>query len=175
MWHRSPDLGLAYGTRNDALIDQVFTIGRPVSTRIANEIKQSDHFPAIATYRLPPPPEGYTPTTGTVGFKNLTASAGEKWDNGRPTMVFELIGDLAHGYVEVRVTGGTAVEGVDFELIDDELHDNDLSSNRVIIKVLTKDGPEPDETLTLELVDPVNTVIDPDRAVAEATILANKR
>lgn len=175
MWQGSPDLDLAYGTRNDALIDQVWTYGKPVSTRIATEIKESDHYPAIATYALPFPSDGYGPVTGTVGFKNLTASAGEKWDNGRPTMVFELVGDLSHGYVEVRVAGGTAVEGVDFELIDDELHDNDFTRNRVILKVLTKDGPEPDETVTLELVNPVNTVIDPDRAQAEGTILANKK
>lgn len=174
MWQGSPDLDLPYGTHNDALIDQVFAEGRPQSTRIANEITESDHFPALASYLLPVK-DGWAPTTGTVGFKELTASTEEKWDNGKPRMVFELTGDLSHGYVRLRIAGGTATEGNDYELDDHELHDNDFSRNRVVITVQPNDGAEPDETIELELVDPVNTVIDPDRARAVGTILANRR
>jgi endonuclease/exonuclease/phosphatase family metal-dependent hydrolase len=50
MWAYSrPTNGL--GTRNDALIDQVFTNMRPISSRVQFDLSgYSDHRPAIATY-----------------------------------------------------------------------------------------------------------------------------
>ncbi len=177
MWQGSPDRALPYGTHNDALIDQVWSDAAPTSTRILNGIKESDHYPAVATYAMPAPADGYSPTMGTVGFQDLSASVEEKWVKGQgaPLLVFDLIGDLTHGYAEVRVVGGSAIEGVDYEINDDELHDNDFSQNRVIVKVGLKDGAEPDETIELRVVDPVNTVITGGAGDAVGTILANEK
>lgn len=53
MWQGSAALDKPYGTHNDALIDQIWNGEPPVWSRILRSIKVSDHYPAVATYRLP--------------------------------------------------------------------------------------------------------------------------
>jgi endonuclease/exonuclease/phosphatase (EEP) superfamily protein YafD len=181
MWKGSKYLTTSYGTHQDALIDQVWTTGPAASTNIVRTIKESDHSPAVATYALPAPPDGYVPVTGTVGFQDTAESHDQKWiDNHHPVMSFELTGDLAHGYVGVEVVkdnGGTAVEGKDFWVDDSGLYDTDLSSNAVLVEIFPDRkhvNPEDDETFTLRLKDPVNTTIIGGQGEAIGTILSNK-
>ena len=181
MWKGSKYLTTPYGTHQDALIDQVWTTGPAASTTIVRSIKQSDHRPAVATYDLPTPPDGYVPVMGTVGFADLAQSHDQKWANGHhPVMRFELIGDLAHGYVGVEVVkgnGDAAVEGKDFSIDDSGLYDTDLSSNAVLVDIFPdkkKGNPEDDETFTLRLKDPVNTTVIAGRGDVVGTILSNK-
>ncbi|MCW2791894.1 MAG: hypothetical protein JWO76_992 [Nocardioides sp.] len=181
MWKGSPYLKKSYGTHSDALIDQVWTTRTAETTSIVRSIRQSDHFPAIATYTSPTPPDGYAPTNGTVGFEDTAKSHDQKWANGHhPVMSFALTGDVAHGYAGVEVVkdnGDTAVEGKDFWVDDSGLYDNDLSSNAVLVELFPdkkKQNPEDDETFTLRLKNPVNTTIIDGRGEAVGTILSNK-
>lgn len=52
MWQGTRYLRHHRGTRNDALIDQVWSKVKPQRVRILRFVRPSDHFPAIATYRL---------------------------------------------------------------------------------------------------------------------------
>lgn len=181
MWKGSRYLTTTYGTHEDALIDQVWTTGPAATTRIVRTIKDSDHFPAVATYNLPMPPDGYTPVVGTVGFADTAQSHDQKWvNNHHPVMSFQLTGDLAHGYAGVEVVkdnGDTAVEGTDFWVDDSGLYDTDLSSNAVLVEIFPDRkgvNPEDDETFTLRLKDPVNTTIIDGRGESVGTILSNK-
>ena len=54
MWAGSSEAKRGLGTLNDALIDQVWSARKPVRTRIAFDIRDSDHFPAIASYEVRP-------------------------------------------------------------------------------------------------------------------------
>ncbi|MEZ5097804.1 MAG: hypothetical protein R2731_18020 [Nocardioides sp.] len=41
------------GTHNDALIDQVYSLGRAGASSVQYDITESDHWPAVATYDVP--------------------------------------------------------------------------------------------------------------------------
>lgn len=53
MWQGSRYVNKSFGTRNDALIDQIWNTHQPTATKILRRIKESDHRPAFATYALP--------------------------------------------------------------------------------------------------------------------------
>ena len=52
MWQGTRYLRHDRGTRNDALIDQVWSKRLPRRARVLRGVRPSDHFPAVATYRL---------------------------------------------------------------------------------------------------------------------------
>lgn len=53
-WEGSRQLKNGEGTLDRVLFDQVWSTGRPISTDIADDIRFSDHLPAIATYVVHP-------------------------------------------------------------------------------------------------------------------------
>ena len=174
MWQGSRYLDKSFGTRTHGLIDQVWNTQRPAATKILRKIRESDHRPAFATYELPAPPAGYTPQDGTIGF----VAASPRYDERRrnqtpPQLVFELTreSDLEHGYARIALSG-TAVEGADYFLDDSQLWDNDPDTRQVLVRILKDGRTEPDESVTLTLVDPVNTTIVTEPRVA-GTIVAN--
>ncbi|MBB6627208.1 hypothetical protein H5V45_07720 [Nocardioides sp. KIGAM211] len=180
MWQGSPYLTKKYGTHQDALIDQVYTVGGAANTEIFRTVKQSDHFPAVATYTLGTPPVGYTPTVGSVAFKDLALTHHQRWENGdRPRMYFTLTQSLPLvGNTNVQVVpGGTAELGKDFTVDDSQLWDSDLTTNDVVVTLTIdkrKENPEDDETFQLQLVNALNTVPVAGQDVATGTILSNK-
>lgn len=52
MWQGTRYLRHDRGTHSDALIDQIWSKRKPQRVRIMRWVRPSDHFPAIATYRL---------------------------------------------------------------------------------------------------------------------------
>lgn len=52
MWQGTRYLRHDRGTHSDALIDQIWSKRKPQHVRIMRWVRPSDHFPAIATYRL---------------------------------------------------------------------------------------------------------------------------
>ena len=63
--------------------------------------------------------------------------------------------------VDVRTSGGTATSGTDFEAVSQTLIIPANSSGRESVPVLVHDdqGPEPDETFTVTLTNPVNATL----------------
>jgi hypothetical protein len=176
MWKGSPLLKESYGTHNDALIDQVWSTAGANTEAILRSIKQSDHSPAVATYSLPLPDPNYVPAMGTVGIKGVTGDNVE--NNGPskvPTLFVELEGDLAHGYVDVQLEVGSAMQGYDHDFVIDtsSLYDNDLSHNVIAVDIVGDQALEGDETFTLRLVNPVNTVVLPGQDEVVVTIVDN--
>lgn len=174
MWQDSRYVRKSFGTHNDALIDQIWNTQQPTSTKILRKIKESDHRPAYATYEMPPPPAGYAPEEGTIGFVAASPTSDERRRNQTPpTLAFELTrdSDLDHGYAQIALSG-RAVEGTDYVLDDSQLWDNDSDTRQVLVRILKDGQTEPDENVTLTLVDPVNTRIVDQTQVA-GTIVAN--
>lgn len=52
MWQGTRYLRHERGTHNDALIDQIWSKRKPARARILRWVRPSDHFPAVATYRI---------------------------------------------------------------------------------------------------------------------------
>jgi len=52
MWQGTRYLRHDRGTHSDALIDQIWSKRKPARARILRWVRPSDHFPAIATYRI---------------------------------------------------------------------------------------------------------------------------
>ena len=69
MWRGSDYLDAPYGTRNDALIDGVWSEQAPVGSRILRDLRWSDHLPAVATYRLRPV-AGHVPVRAPISIEN---------------------------------------------------------------------------------------------------------
>lgn len=184
MWKKSPYLRKSFGTKNDALIDQVWNPANSVDETILRRIDASDHFPAVATYRMPSPPAGYQPTEGTVGFGDIEKAPngnrpGDTENNGPskiPSIFVRFQGELRYGYARIRVVEESArlsqdgnLPG-DFAIDTSTLFDNDFTNNEVTVDLVADDRCEPDETFTLELVDPVNTRIMENASSVQITI-----
>ncbi|MBD8870675.1 endonuclease/exonuclease/phosphatase family protein [Nocardioides donggukensis] len=169
MWHRvNLDNG---GTRNDAYIDQVWNETRPEATTVAYDIRNSDHFPAIATYSMPEPPAGYAPERGSIGFRSASVTSAEchkPWQVRDRPMRFELEGRTQYGYATVE-TSGTAKEGVDYTVDDSSLYDGDPDTNHIDVLRIPDVDREPHETFTLRLVG-TNTDVIADSGTATGTI-----
>lgn len=177
MWQGSPLLKKSYGTHNDALIDQVYNAGNSSAEAIIRSIKQSDHWPAVATYQLPVDPT-YVPVVGSVGFHPGDLEQSERERDGKtrdPDLEFRLVGDLRHGAAALEFAGsavrGTTYGGGDYLVDDSELYDNDLDSASIYIDFQGDYADEPDEwfTMTLVALDGTTTVI-PAQAVARGTL-----
>ena len=180
MWQGSPLLPKPYGTHQDALIDQVWTVADSTSEVIVRDLKASDHSPTVATYAVPVDP-GYTATTGTVGFDLADLDQSDKEGDAKARecdLSYRLVGDLAHGAAEI-VFGGTATKGDKYGqgdyLVDlSSFYDNDLSDSRVCIDFQGDTTPEPDETITLTLVPLAGTTtVLPGQSMATGTIRNN--
>lgn len=166
MWKGSPYLDAKRGTHSEALLDQVWTTENSVAEKIYYGIDQSDHWPAVATYRLAPVP-GHVPVTGSVGFDQGYMTAPAKEGTGKQRdfdLSFDLVGDTDHGYPRLAFTG-TATKGVLYDepgsdyLVDySELYDGKPGAT-IYIDFHGDSVDEPDEDLTITLVDPVNTEI----------------
>jgi endonuclease/exonuclease/phosphatase family metal-dependent hydrolase len=154
-----------------AYIDQIWApTAAADATVYTNEIN-SDHYPISATYNISKPP-GYMPAIGTIGYQDTQASSPEynkPWQSRQNPMVFKLDGNLTHGFADVQVTGGTAVQGEDFTLDDSSLYDNDLTNDRVLVYTVPNTQRGSDKSFTLSLVNPFDTLIT--QGVATGTIL----
>jgi len=53
VWHGTGYLRRGEGTHSDALIDQIWSGRGPTRVRILRWVRPSDHFPVVATYRIP--------------------------------------------------------------------------------------------------------------------------
>ena len=114
----------------------------------------------------------YVPPIGTVGFQDSRVSSPEynkPWQSRQNPMVFKLNGDQSHGFVDVQVTGGTAVKGDDFTVDDSSLYDNDPTNDRILVYTVPNTKRGPDKTFVLSLVNPFDTVIT--QGVATGTIV----
>lgn len=173
MWKGSSLLPKRYGTHGAALLDYVWNPDRPVSTQILKSVRGSDHRPAVATYRLPAPDPTYVAPTGSIGFAGAPPVRNEYTRVTGKYVEVELTGDLSHGYATVRLNpeASTAEVGKDL-YIDDSSY---LAGSRTIYLKINKDKTrEPDETYTLELVDPVNMTVIPGSGSVTGVIAANK-
>ena len=176
MWRSSPYLTKSYGTRGTALLDQVWSDRAARSTTIVTGIKQSDHYPAVATYDPPPAAPGYVAPRGTAGFADTVVSSPEGWRNGKaPYLDVALAGDLRYGYARVELDrqASTAVEGKDFTFDPSGWQDESDGVKRIALKVLNDSVTEPEEKVVLRLVGPVNSSLLPKQTIT-ATIEANR-
>jgi endonuclease/exonuclease/phosphatase family metal-dependent hydrolase len=176
MWKSSPYLSRSYGTRGTALLDQVWSDRPASSTTIVTAIKQSDHYPAVATYDPPPAPAGYVAPRGTAGFADTVVTSPEGWRDGKaPYLNVGLTGDLRYGYARVELDrqASTAVEGKDFTFDPSGWQDESDGVRRIALRVLNDDVTEPDEKVVLRLVGPVNSSLLPKQTIT-ATIEANR-
>lgn len=165
MWKGSPYLDDKLGTHSDALIDQVWTTDDSVQEQIHRDIDQSDHWPPVATYLLDPDPN-YVAPQGTVGFDPGYSTQPVKEGTGKKrlaNLAFVLVGDTDHGYPRFQFTG-TADRGVLYEDGSDytvdwsELYDGKPGAT-LYVDFQGDAVDEPDETLTITLVDPVGTAV----------------
>ena len=99
-----------------AYIDQIWTSRQASRAHVYIHQIHSDHYPITSTYPVTPA-AGYRAAPGTVGFADPTVRGPEwnkPWQSRQNPMVFRLQGNTRHGFVDVQVTNGTAVEGRDF-------------------------------------------------------------
>jgi hypothetical protein len=144
-----------------AYIDQIWT-SRPASrAKVYIHQVHSDHYPITSTYNVSAL-AGYRAVAGTVGFADPTVRAPEwnkPWQSRQNPMVFRLQGDTAHGFVDVQVTNGSAVEGRDFTVDTSSLYDNDPTNDRVVVTTTPDMKREQNRSFTLTLVNPFDTTI----------------
>jgi hypothetical protein len=154
-----------------AYIDQIWTSRQASRSHVYIHQVHSDHYPISSTYPVAAQ-LGYRPQPGTVGFAASSVRGPEwnkPWQSRQNPMVFRLQGDTEHGFVDVQVTNGTAVEGRDFTVDDSSLYDNDPSNDRVVVTTIPNTKHEANKTFTLTLVDPFDTTIT--QAVSVGTIV----
>jgi hypothetical protein len=152
-----------------AYIDQIWAPTVAATSTVYTDQIHSDHYPIMSTYPIPLS-LGYQPVSGTIGWSNDVTE--REWNKPYQTrndpMVFRLDGDMSHGFADVKVVDGTAVQGQDFTVDMSSLYDNDPDNNKVVVETIPNLKREPDKTFTLELVDPFNTTIT--NATATGTI-----
>lgn len=173
VWEKSPLLSKKYGTHSNALIDQIWNSGAPVSTQILTNVKGSDHRPAIGTYQMPTPDPTYVAPLGSIGFGQSPPVRNEYTKKAGKFVEIPLVGDFSHGYATVRVNAAesTAVEGADFYIDPTSF----LPGSRTIYVKINRDGQtEDEEYYTLEIVDPVNMVPIQGAEKVRGVIEANK-
>ncbi len=154
-----------------AYIDQIWAPTPAASSTVFIHEIHSDHYPIMSTY-VTPQSLDYVPPIGTVGFQDSRVSSPEynkPWQSRQNPMVFKLNGDQSHGFVDVQVTGGTAVKGDDFTVDDSSLYDNDPTNDRILVYTVPNTKRGPDKTFVLSLVNPFDTVIT--QGVATGTIV----
>jgi hypothetical protein len=154
-----------------AYIDQIWAPTPAATSRVFIHEIHSDHYPIMSTYTTPQS-LSYVPPVGSVGFQDTALSSPEHnkpWQSRDDPMVFKLAGDLTHGFVDVQVTGGTAVKGQDFTIDDSSLYDNDTTNDRILVYTVPNFDPGPDKTFELSLVNPFDTVVT--AGVATGTIV----
>ena len=176
MWQGSPLLKKAYGTHNDALIDQVWSTGNSSAEAIVRTIKASDHSPAVATYQLPADP-GYVPVTGAVGFDagDLQQSNNEgdglarEWD-----LVYKVTGDSGHGFVDVKITGADVStkyqDGGDFIVDLSTFYDDNPNAAAVRLDFQGDRQGEPDVDFTIQLIGSPSATVLPGLDTATGTM-----
>ncbi len=157
MWQGSPLIKEPYGTHGDALIDQVWWTGDSSDEAIVRSIKASDHSPVVATYQLPVDPM-YVPLTGTVGFDPVDLNQSAKERDGKTRdydLVFDVTGDSAHGFVDVKITGatvGTKYGEGDFLVDLSTFYDDNPNAAAVRLDFQGDTKSEPDVKFTIELI-----------------------
>jgi hypothetical protein len=154
-----------------AYIDQIWAPTPAADANVYIHQIHSDHYPISATYNISQPP-GYVPATGTIGYQDTQASSPEynkPWQSRQNPMIFKLAGNLTHGFADVQVTGGTAVQGEDYSFDDSSLYDNDPTNDRVLVYTVPNTQAGADKSFTLSLVNPFDTVIT--QGVATGTIV----
>jgi hypothetical protein len=154
-----------------AYIDQIWAPTPATTATVYIHTVHSDHYPISSTYSVAQP-DGYQPPVGSVAFATTHVDSPEfnkPWQSRDNPMVFRLNGDTSHGFADVQVTDGTAVEGQDFTVDTSSLYDDDPTNDRVLVYTIPNFKREPDKTFTLSLVNPFDTVIT--QPVATGTIL----
>jgi hypothetical protein len=153
MWQHSWVLPLTRGTRGSALYDQVWSAGRPSSTKILRRIHGSDHFPAVAKYALPSAAADYVPAGGLTGFVQQPVEGAEFYKQA--FMKFPITGTFDIGWVQVQQVSeegsDVAQLGTDFVIEDSSLQPG---SSYIEVRALA-DGnlrETPLEHFTLQLV-----------------------
>jgi endonuclease/exonuclease/phosphatase family metal-dependent hydrolase len=182
MWKNSPYMTKSFGTFRTSLLDQVWAAQPSAHEAILRRIGASDHWPALATYNRPVN-AAFLADTGSVSLGNRRlvpngVQPGDTENDGpskQPSMFFPVTGDVSHGYVTVNVIEGTAKQGPtnDFVVDTSSLYDNDFTNDQITVDIVGDDQPEHDENFTLQLVGPVNTVIDPHGSDVTVTIHDN--
>jgi hypothetical protein len=153
-----------------AYIDQIWAPVEATTSRVYIHEIHSDHYPIMSTYPVTAS-ASYTEPTGTIGFSTTDLPEREwnkPWQTRQNPMVFNLDGDMTHGFADVQVTDGTGVEGQDFTVDTSSLYDDDPTNNQVVVTTIPNFQREPDKTFTLTLVNPFDTTIT--QATATGTI-----
>jgi hypothetical protein len=144
-----------------AYIDQIWAPTTSATSTVYTDVIHSDHYPIMSTYPIPTVP-GYRRITGSIGWTASNVSGPEynkPWQTRQNPMVFKLDGDMSHGFADVQVNNGTAVEGQDFTVDDSSLYDTDPDNNKVIVETIPNFKKEPNKTFSLTLVNPFDTTI----------------
>ncbi len=175
MWQGSPLLDKAYGTHNDALIDQVWWTGNSSGEEVVRTIKASDHSPAVATYQLPVDPV-YVPVQGSVGFDPADLQQSSKERDGKTRdydLVYRVTGDSAHGFVDVKITGavvGTKYGEGDFLVDLSTFYDDTPNAASVRLDFQGDTKNESDVDFTIELVGTESATVLPGLDTANGTM-----
>jgi hypothetical protein len=154
-----------------AYIDQIWAPTTSATSTVYTNVIHSDHYPIMSTYPIPAV-AGYRRITGTIGWATSNVSGPEynkPWQTRQNPMVFKLDGDMTHGFADLQVTDGSAVQGQDFTVDDSSLYDTDPDNNKVVVETIPNTRRESNKTFTLTLVDPFDTTIT--RASVTGTIL----
>jgi hypothetical protein len=155
-----------------AYIDQIWAPEEAATSSVYIHQVHSDHYPIMSTYALRPTSSSYVAPSGTIGFAEDSVSGPEgdqPWQSRQHPLVFHLVGDMTHGFADVQVTNGTAVEGRDFTVDTSSLYDDDDTNNQVVVTTIPNKRKEPDKTFTLTLVNPFDTTITQGTATGVIT------